>query len=237
MTVKAIPPSARVVRSVETILLITGAILLNAYVGVRLYGMIASRSVVAAFHQKAAAGFVSSHAASGTATSPAGVDTSLWSDKRIRAYNESLSHAFGTALAVLSIPKIHLEVPVFEGTDDVTLDRGAGRIAGTAHPGQAGNLGVAGHRDGFFRGLKDVTTGDEIKLALPEGEATYVVDQITIVTPQDVSVLQPKAIPSITLVTCFPFYFVGSAPERYIVSASLRADAQPAVSRSVRPNP
>ena len=167
----------------------------------------------------------------------AGVDTSLWSDKRIRAYNESLSHAFGTPLAVLSIPKIHLEVPVFEGTDDVTLDRGVGRITGTARPGQAGNLGIAGHRDGFFRGLKDVTTGDEIKLALPEGEATYVIDQITVVTPQDVSVLQPRPISSITLVTCFPFYFVGSAPERYIVSASLRADAQPAVSRNARLNP
>ena len=77
------------------------------------------------------------------------------------------------------------------------------------------NLGVAGHRDGFFRGLKDVTQGDEIKLALPEGEATYDVDQITIVTPKDVSVLQPRSISSITLVTCFPFYFVGSAPERY----------------------
>jgi sortase A len=237
MTVKAISPKARVVRSVERILLFIGAILLSAYVGVRLYGVIVSRYAVAAFQQKAATGFVSSHADSGTTARPAGVDTSLWSDKRIRAYNESLSHAFGAPLAVLSIPKIHLEVPVFEGTDDVTLDRGAGRIAGTARPGQAGNLGVAGHRDGFFRGLKDVTTGDEIKLALPDGEATYVIDEITVVTPKDVSVLQARPISSITLVTCFPFYFVGSAPERYIVSASLRADAQPAVSRSPRPNP
>jgi sortase A len=236
MTVKAMPPGARVVRSLEWILLITGVILLSAFIGVRLYGVIASRYVIAAFQQKAAAGILSSQADSGT-TRPAGVDTSLWSDKRIRAYNESLSHAFGAPLAVLSIPKIHLEVPVFEGTHDVTLDRGAGRIAGTAHPGQAGNLGIAGHRDGFFRGLKDVTTGDEIKLALPAGEATYVVDRITVVTPQDVSVLQPRPIPSITLVTCFPFYFVGSAPERYMVSASLRADSQPAVSRSARPNP
>ncbi len=238
MTEEAIPsPRARVIRSVERILLITGVILLSAYLGVRLYGVIVSRSVVAAFQQKTAVGFLSSHADSSTTARPAGLDTSLWSDKRIRAYNYSLSRAFRTPLAVLSIPKIHLEVPVFEGTDDVTLDRGVGRITGTAHPGQAGNLGIAGHRDGFFRGLKDVTTGDEIKLALPEGEATYVVDQITVVTPQDVSVLQPRPISSITLVTCFPFYFVGSAPERYIVSASLRADAQPAVSRNARPNP
>ncbi len=231
------PPGIRVVRSLEWILLITGVILLSAFIGVRLYGVLASRYVVAAFQQNAAGGFPLSHADSSTTTSPAGVDMSLWSDKRIRAYNESLSHAFGKPLAVLSIPKIHLEVPVFEGTDDVTLDRGVGRITGTGHPGQPGNLGIAGHRDGFFRGLKDVTTGDEIKLALPEGAATYVVDQITVVTPQDVSVLQPRPNSSITLVTCFPFYFVGSAPERYIVSASLRADAQPAVSRSARLNP
>lgn len=242
MTVEALSPRGRLVRSVERILLTTGVILLSAFVGVRLYGVIVSRHAVATFQQRAAAGGLSSHpdsgtTASATTTTPGGVDTSLWSDKRIRAYNYSLSRAFGTPLAVLSIPKIHLEVPVFEGTDDVTLDRGVGRITGTARPGQAGNLGIAGHRDGFFRGLKDVTTGDEIKLALPEGEATYVIDQITVVTPQDVSVLQPRPISSITLVTCFPFYFVGSAPERYIVSASLRADAQPAVSRSARPNP
>ena len=243
MTVKAISlPRARIVRAVERILLIVGAVLVCAYVGVRLYGAIASRYAIATFQQKAAAGVPSSRADSGTTTSGTrtgrtDVDTSLWSDKRIRAYNESLSHVFGAPLAVLSIPKIHLEVPVFEGTDDVTLDRGAGRIAGTAHPGQAGNLGVAGHRDGFFRGLKDVTTGDEIKLALPEGEATYVIDQITVVTPEDVSVLQPRPTSSITLVTCFPFYFVGSAPERYIVSASLRAETQPAVSQNARLHP
>ena len=235
MTVEAMSPRARVARLAERILLTTGVILLIADVGTCLYGVIASRYAVAAFQEKAAAGVISSHADSGT-TRPAGVDTSLWSDKRIRAYNESLRRAFGMPLAVLSIPKIHLEVPVFEGTDDMTLGRGVGRITGTARPGRAGNLGIAGHRDGFFRGLKDVTTGDEIKLALPEGEATYVVDQITVVPPQDVSVLQPRPIPSITLVTCFPFYFVGSAPERYIVSASLRADAQPAVSRNARLN-
>jgi LPXTG-site transpeptidase (sortase) family protein len=89
----------------------------------------------------------------------------------------------------LNIPKIHLEVPVFEGTDDLTLDRGVGRIVGTAHPGQPGNIGIAGHRDGFFRGLKDIAPGEEIELRVHDAVATYVVDQITVVTPQDVSVL------------------------------------------------
>jgi sortase A len=220
------------------VLIATGMVLLVAYVGVRLYGVVGSRTAIAAFEQTVAPKILSAHEARDAFPASAEkIDTSLWSEKRIRAYHDSLSHAFGTPLAVLSIPKIHLEVPVFDGTDDVTLDRGAGRIVGTARPGQTGNLGIAGHRDGFFRGLKDVTTGDEIKLALPAGEETYVVDQITVVTPEDVSVLQPRPTSSITLVTCFPFYFVGSAPERYIVSASLRADAQPAVSQNARLNP
>jgi len=104
MTEEAIPsPRARVIRSVERILLITGVILLSAYLGVRLYGVIVSRSVVAAFQQKTAVGFLSSHADSSTTARPAGLDTSLWSDKRIRAYNYSLSRAFRTPLAVLSM--------------------------------------------------------------------------------------------------------------------------------------
>ncbi len=231
-----VTPRTMLLRSIERILLSTGLILICAYVGMRLYSYVASRTVMAAFSQ-AQAGVASAHGGSDTGAGASGVDTSLWSEKRIRAYNESLSHVFGTPLAILKIPKIHLEVPVLEGTDDVTLDRGVGRIVGTAHPGQPGNLGIAGHRDGFFRGLKDIAPGDEIKLVLPDSVATYVVDQITVVTPQDVSVLQPGPVSSLTLVTCFPFYFIGSAPERYIVSASLRADAHPAVAGNVRPNP
>ncbi len=220
----------------ERIFLVTGVVLLVAYVGVRLYSFLASRSGIAAFRQAQAD--KAAPLDEGTAA-PAGgggsIDTSLWSEKRIRAYKASLTHDFGTPMAVLAIPKIHLEVPVFEGTDDVTLDRGVGRIVGTARLGQSGNLGIAGHRDGFFRGLKDITAGDEIELVLPDAVTTYVVDQITVVTPDDVSVLQPRTVPSITLVTCFPFYFIGSAPERYIVSASLRAEAKPA-GGNARPN-
>ncbi|RZU41166.1 class D sortase [Edaphobacter modestus] len=236
MSGKATPRAMHLLRSLEWILLTSGVILVCSYAAMRLYSFVAAHVVMAAFQQGSASLF-SAHSDSDMAGGAAGINTSLWSDKRIHAYNASLSHAFGTPLALLSIPKIHLEVPVFDGTDDLTLDRGVGRIVGTAHPGQPGNLGIAGHRDGFFRGLKDVAPGDEIKLVFPDAEATYVVDQITVVTPQDVSVLQPGPISSITLVTCFPFYFVGSAPERYIVSASLRADAQPAVRGFVRPNP
>jgi sortase A len=86
--------------------------------------------------------------------------------------------------------------------------------------GQAGNLGIAGHRDGFFRGLKDLSPGDLVELNLPEQSYSYTVSQIRIVEPDDVSVLVPTTERTLTLVTCFPFYYMGSAPKRYIVTAS-----------------
>jgi sortase A len=153
-------------------------------------------------------------------TSHSIVDFRLWSVKRIEAYRDSLSQHFYVPLAVLRIPKISLEVPVFNGTDDLTLDRGVGRILGTAKTGQAGNLGIAGHRDGFFRGLKDLNPGDLVELNLPGKSFSYTVSQIRIVEPDDVSVLVRTTEQTLTLVTCFPFYYIGSAPKRYIVTAS-----------------
>jgi sortase A len=152
------------------------------------------------------------------------VDTELWAKGRIDGYQESLSHDFAPPMAVLRIPKIGLEVPVLEGTDDLTLNRAVGRIAGTATIETMGNLGIAGHRDGFFRRLKDVVVGDTMELETVTGSRTFVIDDITIVTPSDVHVLAPTEQPTITLVTCYPFYFVGSAPKRYIVRATLAGD-------------
>jgi len=120
-------------------------------------------------------------------------------------------------------------VPVFDGTDDLTLNRGVGRIIGTAKVGDTGNIGIAGHRDGFFRGLKDISVGDEIDLTMTTQKTIYLVDQIEIVSPSDVQVLGPRSAPSLTLVTCYPFYFVGDAPQRFIVHASM-ASRQPPVS-------
>jgi len=147
------------------------------------------------------------------------VDMSLWSEKRIRDYKASLKEPVDLPLAVLRIPKIGLEVPVLEGTDDLTLNRGVGHIDGTPRPGEAGNSGIAGHRDGFFRGLKDIALGDRIGLVTLAGNESYEVDRITIVSPDNVSVLAETPVRSLTLVTCYPFYFVGDAPERYIVRA------------------
>jgi sortase A len=123
-------------------------------------------------------------------------------------------------LAILRIPKVHIEVPVFDGTDELVLNRGVGRIIGTSKPGQPGNIGVAGHRDGFFRGLKDIGVGEQIELVTLQGTQKYVVDRIRIVTPDDVSILTDRGFPSLTLVSCYPFYFVGDAPKRYIVQCS-----------------
>ncbi len=123
-------------------------------------------------------------------------------------------------LGVLDIPSLQLQVPILEGTDDLTLDRGVGHITGTAWLSDGGNIGIAGHRDGFFRALKDIHVGDTIDLHSQQGNTHYLVDEIQIVSPDDVSVLEPRAKSSLTLVTCYPFYFVGSAPLRYIVHAT-----------------
>ena len=121
--------------------------------------------------------------------------------------------------AVLRIPKIGLEVSVLPGTDERTLDRAVGHIEGTAQPGTDGNLAIAGHRDGFFRGLKDIAPGDLIELDTLQGKDTYRVERTWVVNPEDVSVLDPTSTRVLTLVTCYPFYFVGEAPYRFIVRA------------------
>ena len=156
-------------------------------------------------------------------------DQSLWSPGRISAWRKALSAPAPDPLAVLRIPKIHLEVPVLPGTDDGTLDRGVGHIEDTASPGTDGNTGLAGHRDGFFRGLKDIVAGDVIELDTLQGNESYRVERVWVVDPDDVSVLDPTPTRALTLVTCYPFYFVGSAPQRFIVRA-IRVGGEPAAS-------
>jgi len=150
------------------------------------------------------------------------VNFSLWSVKRVSAYKQSLLEKKDAPLAILRVPKINLEVPVFNDTDDLTLDRGVGRIVGTAEIGQPGNLAIAGHRDGFFRGLQNIAVGDIIEIEGPTHSDRYTVSEIRIVAPEDTYVLNSTPTRTLTLVTCFPFYFVGHAPKRYIVKASFQ---------------
>ena len=148
-------------------------------------------------------------------------DLSLWSPERIAAWREVEKRQGAAPVAILRIPRIRLEVPVLEGTDEGSLNRAVGLIEQTAKPGAGGNSGIAGHRDGFFRGLKDLGPGDTLELETPNATQRYRVERIWIVEPEDVSVLDPTPTPSVTLVTCYPFYFIGSAPQRYIVRAVL----------------
>jgi sortase A len=148
-------------------------------------------------------------------------DQSFWSSARRRAWQRALDDDSPAPVAIMRIPKIRLEAPVLPGTDERTLDRSVGHIEGTAAPGTNGNAGLAAHRDGFFRGLKDIVPGDSIELETLHGRDVYRVERTWIVEPDDVSVLAPTEARTLTLVTCYPFYFVGPAPRRFIVRAVL----------------
>jgi sortase A len=149
------------------------------------------------------------------------VDFSLWSEKRIRGYLDSLNVIKDEPMAVLAVSRLQIQAPVFAGTDELVLNRGLGWIRGTPKPGDKGNSGIAGHRDGFFRALKDIAVGDAIELKTRQAKMMFRVDEIEIVAPEDVGVLSYRGTISLTLVTCYPFYFVGDAPQRFIVHARL----------------
>jgi sortase A len=119
----------------------------------------------------------------------------------------------------LEIPRLKLAVMVREGAGEGTLRRAVGHIPGTALPGNTGNVGLAGHRDTFFRALRNIRKDDTIELETTGGTYRYLVNSTQIVTPRDVSVLQASGGETLTLVTCYPFYYVGSAPKRFIVHA------------------
>ncbi len=222
---------------IERVLLVSGLALIGFYGAARLESWLTSRAALKTFAADKALvrpdieselGNLRSNLNGGSSEhlEPPSVDFRLWGEHRVRAYEQNIGKrpelkSVGTPLAVLRIPKIFLEAPLFDGTDDFTLNHAVGRIAGTSRPGEPGNIGIAGHRDGFFRGLKDVRVGDTIELKMLKGTDTYIVDQIQIVSPRQVEVLRPTSVPSLTLVACYPFYFVGSAPQRYIVTASL----------------
>ncbi len=205
-------------RWLEYVLLIAGICLLLIYAGARLDSERHSRANITAFRSQWS---VLPDIPNLRRRLKKDVKFDLWAPARIKGYESTLNLDLPPPLAILRIPKIDLEVPVLEGTDEIALNRGVGWIEGTARPGEVGNIGIAGHRDGFFRGLKDIHTGDRIELELSDDVETYVVNHIDIVSPQEKGPLTPSNSTSLTLVTCYPFYFIGDAPQRYIVKASL----------------
>ena len=125
----------------------------------------------------------------------------------------------GSAIGRIEIARIGIDVIIAEGIDGRTLRRAVGHIPGTALPGEAGNVGIAGHRDTFFRALEGVRPGDEITLTTRYGGYRYRVDSARVVPPDDVGVLRDSGGALLTLVTCYPFYYVGPAPQRFVVRA------------------
>jgi sortase A len=132
----------------------------------------------------------------------------------------------------IEIQRLGLSVLVVEGTGVSTLRHAAGHIAGTGFPGQIGNIGIAAHRDTFFRPLRNVQRDDIITLTTLRGEYRYRVVSTKVVDPHDVAVLNPDGAEILTLVTCYPFYFIGSAPDRFIVRAE-RVRSEPGVAPSL----
>ena len=130
----------------------------------------------------------------------------------------------GGLVGMLDVPRLKLMTPVIEGDDDRTLKRAVGHLPDTPLPWERGNSAVAGHRDGLFRPLKDIKVGDEIRFRTSQAEIRYRVTETTIVEPDDVSVLRPRAKNALTLITCYPFSYVGNAPRRFIVHAEVATD-------------
>ncbi|MGH7724515.1 MAG: class D sortase [Candidatus Eiseniibacteriota bacterium] len=136
----------------------------------------------------------------------------------------------------LEIPRLGISAMVTEGITKRALGRGIGHVPDTAFPGERGNVGLAAHRDTYFRGLKDVATGDRIRLVTPGGAFLYKVEWARIVHPDRIDLLEDTVGPALTLVTCYPFHWIGSAPQRFVVRcrpigepAILRVDAPPMV--------
>jgi sortase A len=148
------------------------------------------------------------------------IDQSLWSSQRVRAFAASIASP-GVPQGVLRVPALDIAVPIYAGTSEINLNRGAAHIEGTAPLAASGNAGIAAHRDGFFRKLKDIAIDAEVYLDVESYSLRYRVVEISVVMPTEIHVLAPTEIPSITLVTCYPFYFLGDAPQRYIVRAEL----------------
>ena len=217
-------------RKLGVSLVLMGAVLLAVYLVPTVYGAAMSHLAIAQFRAQSAS-------------------NSLWDSARIRAYKRTLGMTFAPPEAILRVPRVGIEVPVLEGTSDATLNRGVGHIPGTALPGQPGNLAITGHRDGFFRPLKDVVPGDIIELQRAPAEQAvqtsspavrqtdrYVVRNIKVVFPANTSVLNNATGSTLTLITCYPFYFVGAAPQRFVVQAEL-LPALPAAATQVNPEP
>ena len=194
-------------RLVERLLLIIGGICLGYY------GYVTAET---ALYQRYEARELDLILASAPALAPPASDTLPAAPRAERQRPQT-----GTTLGRLEIPRLRVSAIVRAGSDARTLRLAVGHIGGTALPGEPGNIGLAAHRDTFFRRLGEIQANDQIRLVTREGTFTYRVQGTQIVEPRDTWVLRPTDVSSVTLVTCYPFRYVGSAPQRFIVRAEL----------------
>jgi sortase A len=169
----------------------------------------------------------------------------LWSVAHFRSWAfqsaesrklRTASREAGPALGRIEIPRLGIRAIVVEGTDAQTLELAVGHIASTASPGKPGNCGLAGHRDTFFSGLGGARAGDLVRFSTPERTYTYEVEWCRVVEPDRVDTLDPTPVPSLTLVTCYPFAFVGRAPRRFVVRArQVKAPEVPVLAHASSP--
>lgn len=217
----AAPPPPRRWQWLERVLLVAGVVLLGYYayvvVEARLYQAYENRELNAILE-----------GAPGAAEQPA--------TGRARPHP-----APGSTIGRIEIPRLGVSAVIRAGSDVRTLQLAVGHIPGTAYPGERGNIGLAGHRDTFFRRLRDIRGDDEIRIVAAEGTFTYRVERTNVVRPRDTWVLNPTDNAALTLVTCYPFTYVGSAPQRFIVRATMaevppprRAALSPAAAHALR---
>lgn len=191
---------ARLVILLQYGCLSVGALLVSVVAFARLEGEVGRQSAVESFQG-----------------APPPPDQTLWSPERIEGYQASLAAVPEAPVAILRVPELGLEVPVYSTASELHLNRGAGLIEGMGLPDKGGNLGIAGHRDGYFRVLKDIQPGQRIEVETRARTHRFRVVSTEVVDPTDLRVLADTLDPTVTLVTCFPFYFLGSAPQRFIV--------------------
>jgi sortase A len=210
----------RALRALEISCWIAGIALVLLYVSARGSAIVERNEGIAAFAQArmlAAAPPVAEYA--GTERAP---DQSRWSESRRQRYAAQMAEPTSALVvpeAVLRIRSIRLEVPVYADLNERNLNRGAVFVPGTASPDSEGNVAIAAHRDGFFRALEGVAVGAIVEVESRSRRRLYRVTELLIVEPTDTSSLRVTKWPALTLVTCYPFYFVGSAPQRFIVRA------------------
>jgi len=212
-------------RGLERICWALGIVFLCAYAGIRMDGEAGRQRGILAFQAAYAETSLGTAGGLDYAALPE-PDYSLWNKQRIDDYRKSLEAEVEPPRGILRIPALDLAAPIFPGTDELVLNRGIGLIDGTARLGTPGNIGLSAHRDGFFRVLKDISAGDEIIVQSPRGTLTYRVNETFVIDKMDDHVLDPTGTPTVTLVTCYPFYFVGHAPKRFIVRATLAEQSQ-----------